>query len=100
MFKNKNVAILFLLNTSVTMISIAFLIYGKFESSYGLELLGLQISIITLIVSKKDKKLEDYYYIIKKYTIFFIIFNGILDVIYIINAIITYPHFFWWQNFS
>lgn len=100
MLKNKNVVILFLLNILVTIISIAFLIHGKFESSYGLELLGLQMSIITLIASKKDEKLEDYYYIIKKYSLFFIAFNGVLDIIYIINSTIKYPHFFWWNNFS
>lgn len=100
MLKNKNVVILFLLNILVTIISIVFLIHGKFERSYGLELLGLQMSIMTLIASKKDKEMAEYYSIIKKYAIFFIVFNGVLDIIYLINSTMKYPYFFAWQNFS
>lgn len=99
--KHKYEIVLFvLINVVSTIVSILFLIHGKFKTNYGLELLGLQSSVISLLLIRKDKEKVIFYDKMKIVCYVFITINVILDVIFLINSIINYPHFFWWQNFQ
>lgn len=100
MQKNKKIFILIvIINIVTTIISYISLIYGKFESNYGYEYLGIAIAILTLIISKHYDDLIEIYDKVKTISIIFIIANAIPDAIFTINSIIRYPYFFWWQNF-
>lgn len=94
------IVLLILINIVSTIVSISFLIYGKFKTNYGLEFLGLQSSVISLLLIRKDKEEVIFYDKVKIICYIFITINMILDVIFLINSIMNYPHFFWWQNFQ
>lgn len=94
------IIVIILLNFVATAVTFAFLIRGKFSSNYGLEYLGLQMSAVCLILSKKDPEIEKIYHKIKASITPFLVLNIIVDIIFIINSIRMYPHFFWWQNFQ
>ncbi len=103
MSKNKfKFIIIIIINVVATVISYISLIYGKFERNFGYEYLGLLLASLSLILPKyfEDTDLIEFRSRINKISFIFIIINGCAIVLFIINSIIKYPYFFWWQNFK
>lgn len=101
----RDIVLLMLFNIAATVVSIVFIIHGQFKTNYGLEYFGIVISIVSLILIKKEKDSDffkeppSFYNITKILSCSLIIINGVFAIAHMIISTIHYPHFFWWQNF-
>lgn len=102
----RDVILLMLFNIATTVLSTAIIIHGHFKTSYSLEYYGIIISIISLILIKREKDSDFFvesplfHNIVRIMSFSLVIINGVLGVAHIIIFKIHYPHFFWWQNFG
>lgn len=102
----RDVVLLMLFDIVATVVSTVFIIQGQFKTYSRFEYYGIIISIVSLILIKKEKDSDffkessSFYNIARILSYALVIINGVFAVAHMIISTIHYPHFFWWQNFA
>lgn len=102
----RDVIFLMLFNIAATVVSTVFIIQGQFKTYSRFEYYGIIISIISLILIKREKDSDFFvesplfHNIVRIMSFSLVIINGVFAIAHMIISTIHYPHFFWWQNFG